>query len=184
MKLIVGLGNPESKYNRTRHNVGFLVLDALYQDKWVKGKDPFQVSSTPFHGGEVVLAKPTVYMNESGASIKALCDYFQVLSSDCLIIVDDVNLPLGKIRFRSKGSAVGHHGLESIIHELGTENFPRIRIGIAVGDLTGQDLTHYVLGRFSGEEWDQLQPQIQRSAQASLDWLDKDSAELGRLYNH
>ncbi len=174
MKLIIGLGNPESKYNRTRHNVGFLVLDALYQNKWVKGKGPFQINQAPFRGGAAVLAKPTVYMNESGTSVKALCDHFQVPPSDCFVVVDDVNLPLGKIRFRPKGSSGGHHGLESIIHELGTHEFPRLRIGIAVGDLSGQDLTHYVLGRFSKEEWDLLQPQIQRSAQVSLDWLDRD----------
>lgn len=183
MKLIVGLGNPDPKYDRTRHNVGFLVLDALYQGKWIKGNGPFQINGTAFRGKEAVAAKPSMYMNESGVSVKALCDHFQVSSSDCLIVVDDVNLPLGKIRFRAKGSAGGHHGLESIIHELGTEDFPRLRIGVAAQDLSGQDLTHYVLGHFSKEEWDLLQPQIQRSAQASLDWLEKDPVELSRLYN-
>lgn len=171
MKLIIGLGNPEPKYERTRHNVGFLVLDALYQNKWVKGKGPFQINQVAFRGGEVTLAKPTTYMNESGLSIKALCDHFQIQPSDCLIVVDDVNLPLGAIRFRATGSSGGHHGLESIIHELGTEEFPRLRVGIAVGDLTGQDLIHYVLGRFSKEEWDLLKPQIEKARDACLEWL-------------
>ena len=171
MKLIVGLGNSEPKYEHTRHNVGFLVLDALYQNKWAKGKGPFQINQVPFRGGEVTLAKPTVYMNESGVSVKALCDHFQVLPSDCLIVVDDVNLPLGKIRFRSIGSSGGHHGLESIISELGTNEFPRLRVGVAVQDLSGQDLTDYVLGRFSKEEWDQLQPQIEKACDACLEWL-------------
>ncbi len=171
MKLIVGLGNPEPKYERTRHNVGFLVLDALYQNKWTKGKGPFQINQVPFQGGEVTLAKPTVYMNESGVSVKALCDCFQVLPSDCLIVVDDVNLPLGKIRFRSSGSSGGHHGLESVIAELGTSEFPRLRVGVAVGDLSGQDLVNYVLGHFSKEEWDQLQPQIKEARDACLKWL-------------
>lgn len=183
MKFIIGLGNPEPKYHKTRHNVGLLVLDALYQNKWVKGKGPFQINSVPFRSGEVTLAKPTVYMNESGVSVKAICDHFQVSPSDCFIIVDDVNLPLGTIRFRRKGSAGGHHGLESIIRELGTGEFPRLRIGVAMGDLSGQDLTHYVLGRFSEKEWKLLQPQIERSAQASLDWLDKDASEVSRIYN-
>ena len=183
MKLIIGLGNPGKKYDRTRHNVGFLVLDALYQKDWVKGKGPFQINKAPFRGGEVMLAKPTEFMNESGASVKALCEHFQVSPSDCLVVVDDVNFPLGKIRFRTKGSAGGHHGLESIIRELGTSDFPRLRVGVAVGDLSGQDLTNYVLGRFSDEEWAELQPQIKRSAQASLDWLDKDLNELSRLYS-
>lgn len=171
MKLIVGLGNPEPKYERTRHNVGFLVLDALYQNKWVKGKGPFQINQVPFRDGEVTLAKPTVYMNESGVSVKTLCDFFQVPPSDCLIVVDDVNLSLGKIRFRSNGSSGGHHGLESVIGELGTNQFPRLRVGVAAQDLSGQDLTHYVLGRFSREEWDQLQPQIEKARDACLEWL-------------
>lgn len=171
MKLIVGLGNPEPKYERTRHNVGFLVLDALYQKKWAKGKGPFQINEVPFQNGEVTLAKPTVYMNESGVSVKALCDFFQVVPSDCLIVVDDVNLPLGKIRLRSNGSSGGHHGLESVIAELGTSEFPRLRVGVAVGDLSGQDLTGYVLDRFSKEEWDQLQSQIKEARNACLKWL-------------
>ncbi len=186
MKLIVGLGNPGSKYDRTRHNVGSLVLDALLkndQNKWMKAKGPFQINHVPFSIGDVILAKPTVFMNESGVSVKALCDHFQVLSSDCLVISDDVNLPIGKMRYRSKGSAGGHHGLESIIEQLGTNEFPRLRIGVAVGDLSGQDLTDYVLGDFSKSEWELLIPQIQKAAEACLDWLKLTPDLLMQKYN-
>ena len=183
MKLIVGLGNPELKYDKTRHNVGYLVLDVLYQNKWIKGKGPFQINQVPFKQGEVTLAKPTVYMNESGASIKALCEHFQILPSDCLVVLDDVNLPLGKIRFRSKGSSGGHHGLESIITELGTNDFPRLRIGVAAQDLSGQDLSGYVLDRFSKEEWNLLMPQVEKARAACMDWLSLTSDVLMQRYN-
>lgn len=183
MKLIVGLGNPESKYDKTRHNVGFVVLDALYQNKWIKGKGPFQMNQVPFRQGEVTLAKPTVYMNESGVSIKVLCEHFQIPSSNCLIVLDDANLPLGKIRFRSKGSSGGHHGLESIITELGTNDFPRLRIGVAVQDLSGQDLSGYVLDRFSKKEWELLIPQIEKARNACLDWVDLSPDVLMQKYN-
>lgn len=182
----MGLGNPGKKYEKTRHNVGFLVLDALLNQsrkQWAKGKGPFQFSPFSAASEKVMLAKPTVYMNESGVSVKALCDHFQTLPSDCLVVVDDVNLALGKMRFRSKGSAGGHHGLESIIREIATEEFPRLRIGVADRDLTGQDLTDYVLGNFSPEEWVRLEPQLERSVQASIDWLTLGAEELSRRYN-
>ncbi len=173
MKLIVGLGNPGKKYERTRHNVGLLVVDALIdydRNKLVAGNGPFQINKEPFQNGHVVVMKPTLFMNESGTSVQAALNQFRVSHEKCLVVVDDVNLPIGKIRFRSKGSAGGHHGLESIIGALGTEDFPRLRIGIGNGDLAGRDLTDFVLGVFSKEEWKLVLPQIDQARDACLEW--------------
>ena len=187
MKLIVGLGNPEKKYERTRHNVGFLVIDALVEsdrNTLVGGRGPFQINRKPFQGGKVVVAKPTVFMNESGKAVQSLLDHFQITPEDSLIVVDDVNLPLGKIRFRSSGSAGGHHGLESIIQVLGTSRFSRLRIGVGLGDLSGSDLTNYVLSDFSKEEWNALAPEIERAREACLEWIERGAARVMQRYNH
>ena len=187
MKLIVGLGNPGKKYERTRHNVGCLVLDALInsgKNQWTAGYGPFQRNKEPLEGGEVFLAKPTVFMNESGIALRTMLDQFQVVPENCLVISDDVNLPIGKIRFRLKGSAGGHHGLESIINVLGTEDFPRLRIGVGSGDLSGQDLTNYVLGNFSKEEWELLLPRIEWARDACLEWVKSGSDAVMQRYNN
>lgn len=186
MKLIVGLGNPGKKYERTRHNVGFLVVDALLEhdhNQWRAGKGPFQINQEPFRSGDAFVAKPTLFMNESGLAVQVMMDQFQISSEQCLAVVDDVNLPIGKIRFRSKGSAGGHHGLESMIRVLGKEDFPRLRVGVGSGDLSGQDLTDYVLSGFSKEEWALVLPQIERARDACLDWLKSDATVLMQRYN-
>ena len=174
MKLIVGLGNPGQKYEKTRHNAGFLVIDALIlydKNKLAETAGPFQINQKPFQNGDAIVAKPALFMNESGRAIRALIEQFQVPPEACLVVVDDVNLPLGKIRFRARGSSGGQHGLESIIEVLGTKDFPRLRIGIGRGNLSGQDLTDYVLGRFSNGEWDLILSQAERARDACLEWL-------------
>ena len=174
MKLIIGLGNPGKKYHETRHNVGFLVADALIREdgnKWVEGKGPFWVSKRSFENNEALVAKPTLFMNESGRAVKAILKQYDVSPDQSLVVVDDVNLPVGKIRFRLRGSSGGHHGLESIAEILGTGNFPRLRIGIGTGDLSGQDLTDFVLGTFSKEERALLEPEIDRAREACLEWV-------------
>ena len=178
MKLIVGLGNPGKKYERTRHNAGFLVADALIssaKNQWTAGDGPFQMNKVAFENGEAVIAKPTVFMNESGRAVQAILNRLRIATENCLIVVDDVNLSVGTIRFRSKGSAGGHHGLESIIDILGTQDFPRLRIGVGSGDLSGRDLTDYVLGTFSKEEWELLLPQIEQARNACVEWVKSDS---------
>jgi len=186
VKLIVGLGNPGKKYERTRHNVGFLVVDAVMdydRNKWIAGKGPFQINKDPFQNGGAVIAKPDLFMNGSGTAVRLMLDQFQVSSEQCLVIVDDVNLPVGKIRFRPKGSAGGHHGLESIVQVLGTENFPRLRIGVGNSNLSGQDLTDFVLGEFSKQEWELLIPEINRARQACLEWVRDDVTTVMQRYN-
>ena len=187
MKLIIGLGNPGKKYEKTRHNAGFLVVDALIQsaqNKLVAGTGPFQVNQSPFQMGEAMVAKPTVFMNESGHAVRALTEQFQVSPAECLVVADDVNLPLGTIRFRLRGSAGGQHGLESIIEALGTQDFPRLRIGTGSGDLSGCDLTEYVLGQFSKEEWELLLPQVERAREACLEWVRNGASAMMQRYSN
>lgn len=186
LKLIVGLGNPGKKYERTRHNAGFFVVDSLLdfdRNHWVEGKGPFKMNRTPFRDGHAMVAKPTVFMNESGRAVQVMLDQFHISPEQCLVVVDDVNLPLGKIRFRPRGTAGGHHGLESVVSVLGTGNFPRLRIGVGSGDLSGRDLTDYVLGPFADEEWTALVPQIDRARDACLAWLTGDPETVMQRFN-
>ena len=176
LKVVVGLGNPGKRYEWTRHNAGFLLVDfILAQAKNRRvlkcGTKPFEAVQLSIDNDQFVLAKPKLFMNESGQAVRKIVDHFSILLKDCLIVVDDVNLPLGTIRFRPKGSAGGHHGLESIIEILGTSDFPRLRIGVATGDLSGSDISGYVLERFSESEREQLLPQIQKASQACLEWV-------------
>ena len=181
MKLIIGLGNPGEKFNDTRHNVGFLVVDSLIrqnQNKWTRGKGSFWVSGRSFENNEALIAKPAVFMNESGKAVKEILVQYVVSPDQTLIVVDDVNLPIGKIRFRLRGSSGGHHGLESIAEILGTGNFPRLRVGIGAGDQSGQDLTSFVIGAFSKEEKALLKPEIERACQACLEWIETGSVNV------
>ena len=122
--------------------------------------------------------KPTLFMNESGRAVKAMLDQYGVSPNQSLIVIDDVNLPVGKVRFRLRGSSGGHHGLESIMEILGTGNFPRLRLGIGAGDLSGQDLTDFVLGPFSKEERALLEPGIERARRACLEWVETGSVSV------
>ncbi len=166
MFLIVGLGNPGKEYAGTRHNIGFEAID--YMSK----KYNIDVNRTKFKGvfGEgfinnkkVVLLKPSTYMNLSGQSIREAINFYKLESEEVLVIYDDVSLEVGKIRIREKGSAGGHNGIKSIISNMSTDIFPRIKIG--VGQPKG-DLVSHVLGRFSQEEIQDLNEVIEASSQA------------------
>ncbi len=151
--MIVGLGNPGTKYAATRHNIGFDMITYLC-DKYdirLKNKEGFALTGKGnIEGQTVLLVQPQTYMNESGKSVRALKDYYKIEDDDILIICDDINLDVGTIRVRAKGSAGGHNGLKSIIAHLATDQFARLRIG--VGDRTRGDLVHHVLGQFSKED--------------------------------
>ena len=189
LKIIVGLGNPGKRYEWTRHNAGFLVVDSLLkQDKsrssFKRGRGPFEAAQFFLDNSEtIILAKPALFMNESGNAVKAVVKEFRAEVQNCLIVVDDVNLELGKIRFRSSGSAGGHHGLESIIGVLGTNNFPRLRIGVGVSNLSGQDISGYVLEPFSDLERKILLPQIAKACDACFEWVQSGSETVMRRYN-
>ena len=155
-ELIVGLGNPEPKYDNTRHNIGFAVVDELAK-VWqmpLKENKRFQglfAEGVVVGGQKVRLLKPLTYMNRSGQSVRAVTDWYKVQASSVLVIYDDMDLPVGKLRIRLSGSAGGHNGMKSIISHLGGKDFPRLRIGIGKSD--GEKGTiSYVLGKFAPEE--------------------------------
>ena len=154
MYLIAGLGNPGTEYAATRHNIGFDMITYLCDEYNIslrgrKGKA--LVGKGVIAGEQVLLAQPQTYMNLSGESIRTLMDYYKLDLDELIIICDDINLPVGQIRVRPKGSAGGHNGLKNIIQHLGTEEFTRVRIGVGAKP-DGGDLIKHVLGRFSREE--------------------------------
>lgn len=173
--LVAGLGNPGPAYERTRHNAGFLLAERLalrWQADWSLER-AFEARLARVQRGNirVLLCQPQTYMNASGRSVAALARYYQVPVEQILVVVDDADLPLGQIRLRPGGGSGGHHGLESVTQHLGTAAFPRLRIGI--GRQPGaREITDHVLGQFSPEEWQRLQPVLNRAADQVECWLD------------
>ncbi|MGB3295760.1 MAG: aminoacyl-tRNA hydrolase [Phormidesmis sp.] len=158
--LIVGLGNPGAKYDRTRHNIGFEIVDAIaksYPDVALSENKRFQGMTGEFRTGaeRTVLLKPTTFMNNSGQSVRAVLDWYKLAPESVLVVYDDMDLPTGKLRLRLSGSAGGHNGMKSIIAHLGTKEFPRLRIGIGSTDKTeagDHAVISHVLGRFAPED--------------------------------
>lgn len=169
MYCIVGLGNPEKKYENTRHNIGFDVIDALAEKYSIAVRERgFKAlfGKGVIDGQRVILVKPQTYMNLSGESVREVTDYYKIDAEEELIVIsDDIALETGAIRIREKGSAGGHNGLKNIIQHLGTENFKRIRMG--VGEKPKEwDLVDYVLGHFSEEERKQMDKSTAEAVQA------------------
>ena len=154
MKLIVGLGNPGKEYVNTRHNTGFIFIDRLAKDYKTKFKLDVklkcEICDILINGEKVTLIKPQTYMNLSGTSVKLVCDYYGIDINDILVIHDDLDLEVGKIRFRAHGSSGGHKGIQNIIDNLGTEEIKRLKIGI--DKVESKYTIDYVLGKFSKEE--------------------------------
>ncbi len=172
MKLVVGLGNPGRKYEGTRHNVGYAVLAELARRHGVGApRSSFlgEVLEADLDGARALLLSPTTYMNQSGASVQAAAGFYKLPLDELLVICDDLNLPLGKLRARSKGSAGGQKGLDDIIRRLGSEEFSRLRIGIG-SPPAGWEATGYVLGRFTPDEKIEIDRAIPRAADAVVDW--------------
>lgn len=185
MKLIVGLGNPGSAYSKTRHNIGFEVIEELAQRSGMPvNQNKFNgVFSLVNQGGEkMILLKPLTYMNLSGESIRPIMEYYDIDIENLLVIYDDLDLPVGKIRLRQKGSAGGHNGIKSTIAHLGTQNFNRIRIGIDRPPL-GMKVPDYVLGKFGKDEWQEMQPVIQTCADACEKWINTPFIEVMNQFN-
>ncbi|MDJ0658976.1 MAG: aminoacyl-tRNA hydrolase [Crocosphaera sp.] len=155
-QLIVGLGNPEPKYDKTRHNIGFEIVDSLaetWQLSWKENRR-FQgliTEGKSKNNQKIYLLKPLTYMNRSGQSVRAVTDWYKLTSTDVLVIYDDMDLPIGRMRMRLSGSAGGHNGMKSIISHLGGQNFPRLRVGIGKSNQVDNTISH-VLGKFSPEE--------------------------------
>ena len=182
MKLVVGLGNPERSYNGTRHNVGFEVIDQLASRLgWTKPGDFDRVARTKFDGlafdgvvgnEKLVLLKPTTYMNLSGRSVQSAMAFYQLSPADIMVVLDDLALPVGRLRIRGSGSSGGHNGLKDIERALATSDYPRLRIGIdpAPPRVAGKD---YVLGKFTPEQRQLLEPTLARACGAIVTWIDK-----------
>jgi PTH1 family peptidyl-tRNA hydrolase len=173
MKLIVGLGNPGSKYAGTRHNVGYQVVGELarrYGKSTPRARFQGEVVEARVEAESCLLLAPLTYMNHSGRSVLEARDFYKLDHASLLVVCDDFNLPLGKLRVRTKGSAGGQKGLEDVIQRLGTEELPRLRIGI--GPVPPHwDPANFVLGRFGSDDEPIIQPAIQSAADAVVVWV-------------
>ncbi len=191
MKAIVGLGNPGAKYQGTRHNVGFAVVDD------VAGRAGVAFASAPVNalvarwrdpaGATTLLVKPLTYMNESGHAVAGLLHYYKIALVDVLVIVDEAQLPLGKLRARARGSAGGHNGLKSLIAHLG-EEFSRLRVGIGRGAEEGdgrarRDLADHVLSRFDAAEQEEAEQMVSRAADAVETFITSGIVAVMNKYN-
>ena len=177
MYMIAGLGNPKREYDNTRHNIGFALIDALadqYNISVMDMKHKALTGKGMINGQKVILVKPLTFMNLSGESIRPIVDYYKIdVSSELIVISDDISLPPGQIRVRKKGSAGGHNGLKNIIQHLGSEEFQRIRIGVGEKP-AGYDLADYVLGHFSKEEQPLIREGIEKAMKAATMMLEGD----------
>jgi PTH1 family peptidyl-tRNA hydrolase len=169
MKLIVGLGNPGRRYDGTRHNVGFDIVDLLVRRhgiEWAAAPRGTDALVARWRSAGAVLGKPLTFMNLSGTAVVGLLQFFKIDPADLFVIVDDANIELGRLRARARGSAGGHNGLQSIIGSLGTEEFARLRVGVGRGD-GRRDLADHVLAKFDAGERATIVEAVGRSADAA-----------------
>ncbi|MEQ8579175.1 MAG: aminoacyl-tRNA hydrolase [Balneola sp.] len=170
MSIIVGLGNIGSEYDGTRHNIGFDVLDELAKTLSISfgpGGGPFEIAEGRHKGRNIVLVKPTTFMNRSGTAVKKALAKFNTDKKDCLIVYDDLNLPLGTNRMKPNGSAGGHNGISDIIERLGSNDFPRLRFGIGDNFSRGRQVD-YVLSPFDEDELEEKNQAVQHAHDAAL----------------
>lgn len=212
MKLIVGLGNPGEKYEKTRHNLGFVIVEQFLKDfepvsqtKWDKSEklksDIASLVWQPKHGTEekVILAKPLTYMNNSGMAVQLLMSYYKIVSEDIWVVYDELDLPLGAMKIRFGGAAAGHHGVESILEHLNTDKFWRFRMGIGTSSHHAtvredgkrhtisrkglSDVTDYVIGEFSASEKGKLKELIKHGSGSLQTALEKGLDEAMNRFN-
>ena len=184
--LIVGLGNPGREYEKTRHNAGWRALDkiaAKLNCKVDKGKFQGLYGQTSYAGCKVLLLKPQTYMNLSGRSVLQLSAFFKVPPQRIIVLFDDISLEPGRLRLRRDGSAGGHNGIKSIIAELGSQDFPRVKIGVGAKPHPDFDLADWVLSTFSAAEEKSLEPALDRAADAALCIIDKGISEASNRYS-
>lgn len=182
-KLIVGLGNPGRRYQATRHNVGFEVADLLADRHGLEWETaPGEALMARWRVAGAIVAKPLTFMNLSGYAVGGLLRYFKVALPDLLIVVDEVQLDLGRLRARASGSAGGHNGLKSLIEQLGTGEFPRLRIGVGRGELR-RDLSDHVLSAFDQVERPVIREAVQRAADAAELFVSAGIGEVMTRYN-
>ena len=185
--IVAGLGNPGLEYENTRHNAGFLTMEELAKQCGAKlDQMKFKSDCGEAMLGEVrcLLMKPTTYMNLSGDAIAAAANFYKIPPEQVLVIYDDISLPPGKLRLRRKGSAGGHNGIKSIIAQLGTEEFPRIRVGVGAKPNPQYDLADWVLSKFSEEDMKAPQPALEHAADAAKKIVSGDMNGAMNLYSH
>ena len=185
MKLVVGLGNPGARYELTRHNVGFQVIDELarrwHVDQW-RNEHQALVAKVRLGDEHVLVAKPMTVMNLSGESVSGLAGFYKVSVPDTLVVLDEVALPLGRVRAGRGGSDGGHNGLKSILGHLGTRDVPRLRIGVGRGD-GRRELADHVLGTFAEDERDQVEAAVLRAADASVIFVTEGIERVMNAFN-
>lgn len=181
IRLIVGLGNPGAEYERTRHNVGFNVVDLLASEWGLTWQHSKSWHALWAKGEKAILVKPASYMNRSGAPLSAVANFYKIAPAEILVVLDDLALELGRLRLRTEGGTGGHNGLESIIVHLGTEAIPRLRIGI--GGAPSAGAVDYVLGRFFEEEIPVVKETIGRAGDAVKCAIDKGVLSAMNLFN-
>jgi PTH1 family peptidyl-tRNA hydrolase len=183
LKIVVGLGNPGRRYQGTRHNVGYDVIDVLAESVSAgqfQGRFQAQVAELREGSCKVLLVKPETFMNLSGQSVRQFMDFYQVQSADLLVVCDDINLPLGKLRVRARGTHGGHNGLRDIQNHLGTTEYPRLRIGV---DAPDEDAVEHVLGRFRPSEKAVMADAVSLAAQAVGLWIREGVEACMNQYN-
>ncbi len=184
--MVVGLGNPGLPYERSRHNIGFRAIDLLCTAQHCRADRVRMKALTglcTLADAKVLLVKPVTYMNLSGQAVRALADYYKIPPQHILVIFDDISLPVGKLRVRPGGSAGGHNGIKSLIAELGTQEFPRIKVGVGAKPHPDYDLADWVLSSFTPQEEKLLAPALEHAAEAAISIIDHGVAQTMNNYN-
>ncbi len=184
--MIVGLGNPGKEYEKTRHNVGFRAVElAAGQLKTKIDRLKFRAMTrlVTHNGQKILLVEPQTYMNASGAAVSALATYYKVKPERILVIFDDISLPVGRIRVRRDGSAGGHNGIKSLIQSLGTDQFPRVKVGVGAKPHPDYDLADWVLSKFSAQEEKALAPALENAAAAAFLLMEQGVEKAASAYN-
>ncbi len=185
MYLVVGLGNPEEEYSRTRHNMGFDCVNKISENNNIQiNKKKFNslYGIGKIDNNQVILVKPQTYMNLSGEAVKAFKDYFKIEDNNIIIIYDDIDIIPGKIRIRANGSAGTHNGIKSVVHEINSTNFLRVRIGVGLPEHQG-DLINYILRHISDNEYEELKVGIERASKATEDIIKNNVSYAMNKYN-
>ena len=183
MKIIIGLGNIGREYENTRHNAGFMAIDKLAQMlemDFNQEKFSAYFAKKKIDGEDIILLKPTTYMNNSGIALRQCMDFYKVSSEDILVLYDDMDMPVGKLRLRQKGSAGGHNGIKSIIQNLGGDKFPRVKVGVGQPK---DNLVNHVLGKFSKEDREHIEKVIPVVSDAIVEIVKNDAKESMNKFN-
>jgi len=181
IRLVAGLGNPGTEYAHTRHNIGFMVIDLLAHQAGLKWEKSGKWDAAAAKLGAAMLVKPASYMNRSGHPLQAIAQFYKITPQEIFVVLDDFSLSLGRLRIRQSGGPGGHNGLESIIVQFGTEDIPRLRIGI--GEAPAEGASDYVLSNFFEEEKELVRSTIERAAEAVKCAVDKGVVSAMNTFN-